>query len=378
MSKARLFSTRSHIPATAAFRARVHRGFTLVEVTLSMATMIVVLGGIGAAMALSARSVTTRNDSRTELRSGAEILAQLSDELRYATALNTAEADQIEFQVARGGSSQTIKYGWSGSDGDPLTKTIDDSSTAKVVATVSDFALTYQTTVPRQPAAEKERGEEEALATHDPVCNQNDFQVRSDEAVAHCWSLAFSDRTTKWSVSRVKFLARAKGEKNSTIRVEMRRATAMGTPTPQVLESFDLSEASLQDTYSWQEVSFSNVSDLSPEEKVCLVIGDAGSSGTGEGEDEGEDEGGHAGEIAFDNDCGQGFAMTSDGGLTWRKEDQKAVQHVLYGKVTKRTTPEPANEVVEQIRIKLTPSETDVPLHALVTTLNQPAFAKNP
>lgn len=328
-----------------------------------MATMVVVLGGIGAAMTLSSRSVTMRDDSQSELRLGAEVLAQLNDELRYATGLTHASANKITFSVDRGGSSRTIEYEWEGDQGDSLTKRVDSSDPSVLLTEIDAFELSYQTAVPRQPESKPEPGSEEILSSHDPASNQNTFSIRATEWVGQCFSIPFPEGTTSWSVTRVKFLAQVNGNKDGVIAVQIRSATDGGLPAGTLLESFSLPESSLKSSYTWQEVAFSNVADLSPDKGVCLVLGVAKSDDV-------------IADIAFDNGAGNGYVTSRDGGNSWSRESGKAVQHVLYGQATKRQTAEPVSEVVENIRVRLTPTVTQVPLHALVTTLNQPEFSK--
>ena len=131
-------------------RASTRRGYTLLELTISMPLLAILMLGMASAISISSRSVP---DSRTVPSAIVAVtgkLNQMADELNYATAISARASSDITFVTPDrngNGSADTIRYRWSGIVGDPLLRSYQGSTDEIVLPTVQQFTLTYDAPV---------------------------------------------------------------------------------------------------------------------------------------------------------------------------------------------------------------------------------------
>ena len=124
------------------------RGFTLVEMVLSMAVMTVLLGGIASAMILASRALP---DIETPLKAKADgyhAADGLAGELFAAQTITFRSATVVEFTVAdrnADSNAETIRYSWSGVAGQPLTRRYNNGTIDTVLENIYQFDLRYDT-----------------------------------------------------------------------------------------------------------------------------------------------------------------------------------------------------------------------------------------
>ena len=126
------------------------RGFTLVEMVLSMAVMTILLGGISSAMILAGRAVPV-SGTPASLTVDAYYAAEgLASELYAAQTITARGATSISFTVAdrnADANPETIQYSWSGVAGQPLNRQYNGGVAGAVLNNVYQFNLTYVTQV---------------------------------------------------------------------------------------------------------------------------------------------------------------------------------------------------------------------------------------
>ena len=124
------------------------RGFTLVEMVLSMAVMTVLLGGIASAMILASRALP---DLETPLKSRADgyhAADGLASELYAAQTITFRSATVVEFTVEDRNAdaiAETIRYDWNGVAGQPLTRQYNNGTIDTVLENIYQFDLRYDT-----------------------------------------------------------------------------------------------------------------------------------------------------------------------------------------------------------------------------------------
>jgi len=126
------------------------RGFTLVEMVLSMAVMTVLLGGISSALVIAGRAMPDRVTPAKLMTDGYHVAEQLATELYAAQTITARSANSISFTVAdRNADSnpETIQYSWSGVAGQPLNRQYNGASASTVLDNVYQFNLTCVTQV---------------------------------------------------------------------------------------------------------------------------------------------------------------------------------------------------------------------------------------
>lgn len=131
--------------------SHLRRGFTLVEMVLSMAVMTILLGGIASAMILASRAMPDLATPLKAMADGYYVADQLAGELYAAQTISTTfrSATGVEFTVAdRNNDSiaETIRYSWGGA-GQPLTRQYNNGVASAVLNNVYQFNLGYVTQV---------------------------------------------------------------------------------------------------------------------------------------------------------------------------------------------------------------------------------------
>src|SRR5689334_6016481 len=97
---------------------RIHsrrRGFTILEMTVAMVASGFLLVGLGSVMYI-ARQIAYSPTAAASRAKSADIINQISDELRYATIITQQTSQVLEFVVADrngDGTAEKIRYEWS-------------------------------------------------------------------------------------------------------------------------------------------------------------------------------------------------------------------------------------------------------------------------
>ncbi len=121
----------------------------MVELVASVAAMSVLMGGIGSAMLLASHALPDGKASGDALLRGYRTAEQIVGELYCAETFTLRTATAVEFTVADrddDASPETIRYEWSGTAGDPLTRRYNGATAVDVLPDAYEFDLTYEVT----------------------------------------------------------------------------------------------------------------------------------------------------------------------------------------------------------------------------------------
>lgn len=119
-------------------------GFTLIELSVSLAVSTILMLALGSAVMLASRGMPGADDPATisaELSAAADTIA---DELATATAIRSWSSTQIRFQTADitgDGRADELAYAWSGTPGDALART-ENGSAAELSPPLDRFQIT--------------------------------------------------------------------------------------------------------------------------------------------------------------------------------------------------------------------------------------------
>jgi hypothetical protein len=150
--------------------------------------------------------------------------------------------------------------------------------------------------------------------------------------------------TIKWKVTRVEFYAKVNGLTTGQCLVQLQLPTTGKLPSGLVFEQKTLYESTLLLTYTKQQFSFSNVSNLSPDKGLCLVF--QWISGTNACDIRGRTSG------AGTSDR-YAVKSTSDG-ATWSALSSQSLLFWIYGTVTTAGTPQTQSRYyLKSVEIKL-------------------------
>lgn len=307
-------------------------GFTLVELVLSMAIMTILMGAMASAVLIATHALPDDQSPSTAAVDGSEVLDRIAGDLLAGTSFPEMTARSVTLTVAdRNGDKapETIRYAWSGTPGDSLTRQYNGGTVVKLVAEVQEFALDYVlTTVTEEHDPVTKESAEQVLCSYDTPVVAADFAITETEWIGQYFFPSLAADVTAWKVTRVSFMARIHGADKGITAVQIRLPTGADLPSPTVLEEVLMYENSLGESYSWKEFAFSNVSGLSPTQGLCLVLALNKKEA-------------HLADIQYDSGGGSGRLTTTDAGSTWSSDAGQSMLYYVYGTVTTTTTPDP-------------------------------------
>lgn len=124
------------------------RGFTLIEMALSLSLVGIVLVALGSMLALTMQSAPQPTDAASRVRGIAFPASVMAEEIGSATGFVSVTTREIEFRIAdRTGddTEETVIYSWSGTPGDPLLRTINGGTDQVMVDSVQGVAFSAET-----------------------------------------------------------------------------------------------------------------------------------------------------------------------------------------------------------------------------------------
>lgn len=314
-------------------------GFTLVELAISVAVSAILVGGLASAVMLAAQALPGKERPADKVLQQTRVLDQLVGELQYALFFAERGTRAVTFTVADrngDGSPERIRYAWSGTAGDPLTRQYNGGTVVSVLENVHQFNLGYDL----RSATESYtglwiEGAEELVNSYVGYLSLSDYSVQSSKWIGQYFqptAVAFPVGQASWRLTRVQFQAKRDGGADGSIDVQIRTPNADHTPSGDILEQQSLLESSLSTTYVWKELTFQSVSGLSPGGGVCLVL----AYGPGSG---------NAAKVQFDNSGGSDRLTTSNAGSSWTRDSTRSLNYRAYGAVS---TPGPEQTITRQ------------------------------
>lgn len=347
---------------------RAHRrGLTLVELVISFALAAILLTGMTSAVVLASRALPENTGAADAAVNSSDVMQCISNELRNAVCITENTATAVTFTVADrdgNGSPERIRYAWSGTAGQPLTRQYNSGTAVTVLDDVQQFALTYDVkSVTEQYPGPPVEGWEEELNYFDQTYNWQEHVVTQNAWVGQYFRPStglLPSNAVSWRVSRVYFQARRCDSLFQDTRVQIRSANADHTPTTTVLGEQTMSEWWLSYNPEWYEFAFDNVAGLSPLAGVCLVLERDGS--------------GSSARVRYDGSLGSDRVTSNNLGATWTVDTTKEMLYYAYGTVSvEGPTQTVTRQYVTGVRVTLrTGADTDARLDTTIHLLNAP------
>lgn len=142
-------------------------GFTLVELVLAMGIMALLFVGMASALSVALRTLPDPTAPRARAAEGLATLETIAADLALATRITERGTRSITIVVPDRGhgaaGDETIRYAWSGTPGDPLTRSYNGAGAITIQADVHDFRLAGEKRI-----AELDRMPRVLLVTNDP------------------------------------------------------------------------------------------------------------------------------------------------------------------------------------------------------------------
>ena len=268
-----------HSSAPPSRHAGARRGFTLVELMVSVAMVAVLSVAMGSAVLIASRAIDKGDSSASRTIAAADVVERIKSELRLATGFSQRTAKAVAFTVPDrdgDGAEESIGYAWSGVPGGPLVRTYNDAAPETVAEDVRTFDLAYlvQSIDPPTSGGGDESPEMLLIAHEDaPGGTIRTYTVEWERWCAQYFKPTLPADAVSWKVTRVQFMARQDRKPfDGVIRVVVSSANAGETPAYPILDEAQVNESSLSSQMSWVNVPFTKVQGIDPSQGLCLVI----------------------------------------------------------------------------------------------------------
>lgn len=123
-------------------------GFSLLEMIVASASATVLIAGLSSSIFVASRAFDDSDGTITRNLDASFVADEILTDLQLATSYTQRSATAVEFKVPDrdgDGNHETIRYAWSGSAGDPLTKEINASAPEAILDNIADLNLEYFT-----------------------------------------------------------------------------------------------------------------------------------------------------------------------------------------------------------------------------------------
>ncbi|MEM9881348.1 MAG: prepilin-type N-terminal cleavage/methylation domain-containing protein [Planctomycetota bacterium] len=347
---------------------RAARGFSLVEMVVSLAVIGLLLAGMTSAVVLATRALPHHDGPAAATVHAADALHRLRDDLAAATAMlhRTATSVTLHLPDRDGdGHPEVVTYAWAGQPGDPLTRAANGAAPADLVDAVEHFGLAYTTT----PVATAYPGAtvtsaETLLSSFDPseVNDAQSLDLGYDERFAAEIEPTLPAAAARYDVTRILVYGSISGSADAEFDVQVRPMSG-SHPAGSVTDSVTLYESDLENSYGWAEAAFSHAGPFDAGDPFAVVLK--------------HHSGGTAGQYRYDNTAPKNLIRYDDGNDAWNYSNNDRLVHYVYG-----THDQDGDDWthtrhrVEAVRVELIHHHADGVTHTLdVTPVNAPAAA---
>ncbi len=300
----------------------VRTGFSLVEMVVSLAVISVLTVGMSSAVVLATRVLPHQTNPAAASLEASAALQQLRDDLRCATHLHQRQAHSVTLNLPdrnADGRPEVITWAWSGTPGDPLTRTVAGQSARTVLAEVQDFDLTFNLTdVATVYPGAVSRSDEVLLSSFDDPDSGDEYQIEDEKEIGFRFTPALPAGAESWKLSRVLLRTDNEGKKNGT--AEVRFAAAAGNQPGATLAAVEIDEEDvLDENFDWAEIEFAGVPELAAGQTATITVADIGK--------------GKAGRILWDANGTPANVHYRDSATTsyTTPSPEGAVNHYVYG-----------------------------------------------
>ncbi|MCX5654444.1 MAG: type II secretion system protein [Planctomycetota bacterium] len=340
------------------------RAFSLVELVVTMVIVAILMAAIGSTIVLASRAIPNANNPTACTIEASMALDQLVAELEAAVYISEHSQTAVAFTVAdrnADGLTERIRYAWSGTPGDPLTRQYNGGTAAAFILNVQQFSLVprIQSITEAYPGTGVEDTFDSLLVNKDSGAGFSDLNAKPDQWLGQHFATSLPGGTMGWRPTRVRFVVR-KASSGTFSKVCLRPAGADLKPTSTVLQSQSMDAGTLPVGYAWTEFPFSGMDRVAPTNAQCLVV--RYYSGTGNA-------------ATLQGCSGSGLVTSADSGATWSYSGSSALRAQLYGKVTQ---PGPTQYAVTQyltaMRIVMKVTGVGRTAETIAQTLNQPVL----
>ena len=264
---------RDNSPTTPRPSSSLRRGLTLAELVVSMGIATIVIGGMMSALVIASRATGSTSDDLTHTLEARGYADQILAELNHAVAFTEQSPSSLAFLVPDregDGSAEEIRYSWSGTPGEALTREYNGGPPVIFSEAIQGFELTY---LPRLfPTAPTEEFGAELFAYDGSFGGSfKDCDIDHDSWCAQYFKPDLPTNTVSWKVNLVQLILRQE-DIGRLLEIQIRTPGPRLTPTEQVLQEVTILTDYLPEYYATRQFEFSDPADLGPVTGACLVI----------------------------------------------------------------------------------------------------------
>ncbi len=340
--------------------SRARPAFTLLELLVAFAASTVLLGAMGSIFVLASRALPGSQTALTAGPAAARALSVLSADVAYATAAVSGDATTLSLTLPdRNGDNvdEAIVYGWAGTPGDPLTRTVN-GATETLLADTRAFSLAYETsTVTRGSAGGGTTAEQSILSlTGGSTSNAG---IKADYSIGQSFRPAFAAETSNWAVTKVELRLSPHATADSQITLQLRTVESDGTPSGTVLAQTTINESSLTGSAVLYPLAATG---LTPGRTYCVLLLQSAGGGTA----------GQARIRAATAPPGGALITSGSLGLGWTTDTAKTLECTVYGTTTTPLTTVSTTTNLERVLISIKADEYAPTVSGAAHALNRP------
>ena len=266
----------------------VRPAYTMVEIALAMAVASVLVVGVGTVLVLASRAVPQSASAPTPMTvPTARAADDISAELRYATGFKEMAQRAVAFTVpdrTGDGREETIRYAWSGTPGDPVTREFNGSTPLAVIADADDARFTFtKRQVTRTGEAKAWVTSNETLLasftgwTGVSATNMN-LTVGTSAWISQAFRIdpaLIPSGARNLAITRVRLKMKKPLVGGNDGHVTIVRRQSAGNQLPATMPVGSTSAISfglLTTSFVWVTASFSDVVFATPETELCILV----------------------------------------------------------------------------------------------------------
>jgi hypothetical protein len=352
------------------------------ELVVAMVASAFLMAGLASVM-LIGRQVAYTPTAAIRRAKTSDVVSQISDELRYATLVIQQTPQILEFVVAdrnADGTSEKIRYEWSGVANAPLRKTVNGGSSVDVLTSVNAFAVTLEQKAKTTTLTTTIDSAETILQSNTGTDNTFDRDIDASnwmsQIIIPSVFSAIPANAVSWNATKIGFYGRKSSSDSETLIVQLRpTGDPYDAPTSNVLGQVSIPESSLND--GWNTVTFASpIRDLTFSRRYQAVFMETMT-------------GGAAARMYYLDTAPSGEFETTDAGASWTYKTTRQMFYRIYGTyTTPGTSYNVTRNYVSQVRLAvqsgtLSSSRVDasVPLQnlpELLATYWRTDFDRNP
>jgi hypothetical protein len=340
------------------------------EVVAAMVASTILLAGLASVMMIG-RQIAFTPSAPGHRTDAARVVNELAADLRFATLVIEQSPYVLDFVVADrngDGVAERIRYQWSGTAGDPLTRSLGGATPTTVLESVQEFQITPTLQSSTTTLTTTRESSEVVLAGNAGVVGSVPRGISTTEFSAQqinpaTFLSAAPANATGWNATRIEFFAQKVGIYAGTLVVQLRPAGDPNNgPTNHALGQVSIPEANLSASFNWNLATFSSpVTGLQLHRRYVIAFSGLGGST-------------YDAQLYVNDLAASGVLESSDAGASWQYMSSRQMYYRLYGTYS---TPGTSSDVVRQyanhVRVMLrTGDQAHARIDARVPLINSP------